>query len=208
MILLILTAFSAPYLFAQESETGKIKELYLSGNLLTFNNFGLQYKTELKKGTFFRIGLINLFFDSSKQKSDPSSYALPSIYTDIEGSFEIGLERRKQVTEKLTAFYGINFITSTSFSRNKVEDPGLPEELRHLDSFSINPGLGFNSGFIFKIAKDFSISAEIIPRLIFKYSSNEGPGIATKVHHIITGGEFNLDNQSVRVSIIYHWIKG
>lgn len=51
---------------------------------------------------------------------------------------------------------------------DKRKYPTLPRDLRYLDDFSINPGLGFNSGFIAKITGDFSISAEIIPKLIYK----------------------------------------
>ena|SRR4030043_476273 len=207
LILSILLGLFTSSLFAQETEIGKIKELYLTGNLLTFNNFGLQYKSELKRGTFFRLGLTNINLDCYKTKFDPTGPFNPTINTQIEGRFDVGLEKRKQITEKLTAFYGINVITSISFVRSKREDPTLPQDLRHMDNFSISSGLGFNSGFIFNFAKDFSISAEIIPKLIYTYSASEGQDGLNKVKNIMTGGSFNLDNESVRVSLIYHWIK-
>lgn len=45
LVLTIIVYLFPSCLFAQDSEAGKIKEIYLSGNLLTFNNFGLQFKS-------------------------------------------------------------------------------------------------------------------------------------------------------------------
>jgi hypothetical protein len=206
LLLSIIMGLLFSGLYAQESVPGKIRELHLSGNILTFSNFGLQYKSELRNGNFFRIGLNSLNFNINK--SNPgSSVAYNSVSTSFSGGFDIGLEKRKQITEKLTAFYGINFTTSVSFDRSKYENPSLPQNLRYLDSFSINPGLGFNSGFILKISDAFLISAEVIPKLILRYSSSQGIDGSDKVKHINTGGSFNFDNQSVLVSLIYRWNK-
>lgn len=205
VIVTILFGLLSQSLLAQESETTKIKELYLSGNLLTFNNFGLQYKSELKNGNFFRIGVTDIYSEVTKHNYGSPTPTLPSTSTNFAGAFEIGLEKRTQITNKLTAFYGVNFVITTSFQRNKREDPTLPSDLRHLDDFSINPGLGFNSGFIYKINDEFSISAEVIPRLLYNYSSTQRISGLNKVNDTTQGGSFNLDNQSVRVSLIYKW---
>ncbi|MCJ7447220.1 MAG: hypothetical protein MUO72_05990 [Bacteroidales bacterium] len=74
-----------------------------------------------------------------------------------------------------------------------------------MDEFNINPGLGFNSGFILKILNNFSISAEIIPQLLFEYTSVERIDGPYKVRDTNMGGSFNLSNNSVRVSLIYAW---
>lgn len=207
VIIAILFALISQSLVAQESETGKIKELYLSGNLFTFNNFGLQYKSELKSGNFFRIGVNEINFEYSKQNVGSPSAIYPSSSSLYAETFEVGLEKRMQITNRMTAFYGINFVTMTSFQRNKREDPTLPADSRHLVYFSLSPGFGFNSGFIFKITEEFSLSAEVIPRLLFKYSSTERIAGSTKVKDSSTGLSLNLDNQSVRVSLIYKWNK-
>lgn len=205
MKVIILICLFSQSLFAQDSETVKIKELYLSGNLLTFNNFGLQYKSELKNGNFFRIGVTDISTHLTKRNDYPQSAALPSTSTQFVGSFEIGLEKRAHITNKLTAFYGVNIVIATSFQRSKTEDPTLPLDLRHIDNFSINPGLGFNSGFIYRINDEFSVSAELIPRLLYNYNSSQGISGLTKASDISQGVSFNLDNQSARVSLIYHW---
>jgi len=208
LILLILFGLLSSSLFAQELETGKIKELYLSVSPLSFSNFGLLYKSELKHNNFFRLGFTGFNFDHKKPhygSPNPPSGDYVAV-TDISGRFEVGLEKRKQITDKLTAFHGINFITSTSFQRNKLE-PSITQDLDDLDNFSITTGLGFNFGFIVKIAGDFSISAEIIPELVYKYSSTERIAGLIKVKDSNKHGSFNIDNESVRVSFIYQWHK-
>ncbi|MCX6255099.1 MAG: hypothetical protein NTV31_11565 [Bacteroidia bacterium] len=205
MIVIILFGLLSPGLLAQESDTNKIKELYLSGNLLTFNNFGIQYKSELRNGNFFRIGVTNIFSNVSKQNFGQPSIFIPSSMTEFAGTFEVGLEKRSQITDRLTAFYGVNFVTTTSFQRTKTEDPSLSLDLRHLDVFNINPGLGFNSGFIYKISNEFSISAEVSPKLLYNYTSKERISGSNKVNDTTQGGSFNLDNQSVKISLIYKW---
>ena len=205
-ISLFLFGLLSSGLFAQESSNGKTRELYLSGNLLTFDNFGLQYKSETKKGNYFRVGMTSLV--SHFLKSNPAS---PTLYnhtsTNLSGGFDIGLEKRKQVTERLTAFYGINLTASTDFQRSKYDDPTLPANLRFTDDFNISPGLGFNSGFILNVLNNFSISAEIMPRLLMIFNSNQNVIGTNKVKDTNMGGSFNFNSSSVRISFVYNWIK-
>lgn len=207
MIVIILFGLLSSGLFAQESETSRIKELYLSGNLLTFNNFGLQYKSELKNGNFFRLGVTDIYSHFSKQNFGSPSVFLPSSTTELGGTFEVGLEKRLKINNRLTAFYGVNFVTSTNLQRTKTEDPTLSLDLRHLGVFNINPGLGFNSGFIYTISGEFSVSAEVSPKLLYNYTTKERISGTNKVNDITQGGSFNLDNTSVKVSLIYTWSK-
>jgi hypothetical protein len=207
MIGIILFGLLSSGLFAQVSETSRIKELYLSGNLLTFNNFGLQYKSELKNENFFRLGLTDIYSQFSKQYFGSPSVLLPNSMTELAGTFEVGLEKRSKISNRLTAFYGVNFVTSISFQRNKTEDPSLSRDLRHIDVFNINPGLGFNSGFIYTISGEFSVSAEVSPKLLYTYTSKERISGTNKVNDTTQGGSFNLDNHSVKVSLIYAWSK-
>lgn len=207
MIIIILFGLLSSGLFAQVSETSKIKELSLNGNLLTFNNFGLQYKSELKNGNFFRIGVTDINSHFSKQNFGSPSALLPSSTTELAGTFEVGLEKRSKISNRLTAFYGVNFVTSTSLQRTKTEDPTLPLDLRHLDVFNVNPGLGFNSGFIYTISGEFSVSAEVIPKLLYNYTRSERRTGTNKVNDTTQGGSFNLDNRSVKISLIYTWSK-
>jgi hypothetical protein len=193
-------------ILAQDPADTRSKEIYLSGNLLTFSDFGLQYKKELKNNTYFRIGFASL--NPGYTRNNPgSSNMFDRSFLIISGSFDLGLEKRKSINEKLTAFGGINLYSSISFGRNKTENPNLPRELRYADSFAINSGLGFNSGLILKLLDNFSISAEITPRLLVNYSSNQNVVGTNKIKDTSTGGSFNFDSSSVRVSFIYNWTK-
>ena len=201
----ILFGLLSQNILAQESVPIRIKELYLSGNFLSFNNLGIQYKSQLNNGKFFRIGLTDISASLSKQNPYQSGFSLPSARTEFSGTFEIGLEKRAKITERLSVFYGLNFVTSFSFHRTKTEDPSLSIELRHLGDFNISPGLGFNSGFICKISNEFSASAEISPKLLYNYTSFERIFESAKVKDTTQGVSFNFNNQSVRLSLIYSW---
>jgi hypothetical protein len=192
--------------FAQEAGTNRIKELYLSGNILTFNDFGFQYKSQLKNGNYFRIGATDLLVNLSKQNPYQSNlYAMPSFRTEFAGDFRIGLEKRAQITDRLSAFYGLDFIAGFGIHRTKTEDPTLPEDLRHVSTNNFNTGFGFNSGFIFKISNEFSAAAEISPRLLYSYSSVQRIEESLKVKDTSQGVSFGFNNQSVKISIIYSW---
>ena len=206
--LIALTIFGliSTNLFSQESKPGKVKELYLNGNLLTFNNFGLQYKSELNNGNFFRIGWVNFYTGFSNLK-DGTSPQYNSSDFHFNGDFEIGLEKRKQISERLTFFYGINFLTMTSFNIHKKEDPGMPLDQRSLNDLNLSPGIGFDTGLMFKITGDFSIAAEIMPALLFNYASREEISGTETVKDTQTGVSLDFNTQSVLISLVYRWNK-
>jgi hypothetical protein len=191
--------------FGQQSNAGKIKEIYLSGDLLKFQNLGLQYKTQIKDNTYFRIGLAGLNIGFNKSNPSPANY-LVHITSNISGSFDIGLEKRRSITEALTCFYGINLYNAAIFNRNKTEDPTLPRDLRFLDSFNLESGFGFNSGLVLKIFKDFSISVELSPRILYKYNSSQSLDQGEKVRFTRNGGSIDINNV-VQFSLIYSWTK-
>lgn len=206
MVITILFCIFSQNILAQVSETKKSKELYLSGNILTFNNFGIRYKSQLKNGNFFRIGVTDLFANVSKStpgESISSNYSYSS--SEFTGTFEVGLEKRAQISDRLSAFYGLNFVLALGIHGTKTEDPSLPRDLRHLNSYNISPGLGFNSGFIYKISDEFSVSAEISPYVVYNYSSNERISESVKIKDITQGGSLRCNN-SVKISVIYSWL--
>ena len=206
IVLILIIGCYSPDQFARNPENGRKKEVYLSGNLLTFSNFGLQYKSELKNNTCFRFGIASFYPNYYKNNTGSSSRYNTSSF-NISGGLDLGIEKRTSITDKLTAFYGINFYTGTAFIRNKTEDPTLPLELRHEDSFNTNTGFGFDSGLILKLSDSFSISAEITPRLLIFYESSQNVVATHKETDKTTGGSFNLNSHSLRVSFIYNWTK-
>jgi hypothetical protein len=204
-VLLVTFLTGAFVTYGQQSSSGKIKEVYLSGDLLKFQNLGLQYKTQIKDNTYFRIGLAGLNGDITK--SNPGMInSLVRISSNFSGSFDIGMEKRKSISETLTCFYGINLYNWSSFNRIKTEDPTLPRDLRFLDSFSSESGFGFNSGFILRIYKGFSISTELTPRILYKYNTTQNIDQGEKVKYTGSGGSINI-NSTVQLALIYSWSK-
>jgi hypothetical protein len=193
-------------LFAQDPGETRSREIYLSGNILTFSDFGLQYKSELQNNTWFRIGLasLNPYYH---QENPGSSGAYDHSFFNISGSFDLGLEKRRSINEKLIAFYGINLYSSVNFNRNKTEDPALPLGLRYVDTYNFSSGFGFNSGLILNLSDNFAISAEIKPRLLINYSSSQYVTGTYKTTDTSMGGSFSFNSSSVSISFIYRWSK-
>jgi hypothetical protein len=207
LLLTILLVLPSSKLFSQDSQVGKQKELYLSNSLFNISSFGLQYKSEIKNQKYFRLGFTGISSDFSRQTYGTPVPEWPSIYSNIEGTFDIGFEKRSHITDKLSAYCGINFVTSGNFRRRRTEDPSKSDKLRNLDFLSINPGLGFNSGFLYKVNDAFSISAEVIPRLLYNYTVTQRITGLNKVNDINQGGSFEFNTHSVLVSFIYNWSK-
>ena len=205
--LVVLFTVLSQNILAQESTNDRQKELYLSGNILTFNDFGIQYKSQLKNGNFLRIGVTDLSANLSRQNPYQSNLTfLPNTRTDFNGTFEIGLEKRANITDRLSAFYGINLVTGFGLHRLKTEDPTLPEDLRHLNTVNFSSGFGFNSGFIYKISNEFSAAAEISPRLLYSHNVVQRIDESAKVKDTSQGVSFGFNNQSVKISLIYSWL--
>ena len=202
-LLILLTSIAS---FGQQANSGKIKEIYLSGDLLKFQNLGLQYKNQIKDNTYFRVSLADFNYNVNKTDAGLQN-SLIHITTNISGSFDIGLEKRKSLTDVFSCFYGLNLYNWTSFNRiNNPQDPTLPRELRHLNNYDIDLGFGFNSGFILKVFKDLFISAELMPRILYKYNLSQSLVQGEKVKYTANGGSLNLNN-TVQFSLIYSWIK-
>jgi len=206
IILILIIGFFSPDQFAQDPDNDRRKEVYLSGNILTFSNFGLQYKTELKNNTFFRFGVASLYPSFTKNNTGSSSQYNSSSF-NLSGGLDLGLEKRYSITEKLSAFYGINLYSGTAFIRNTTDNPTLTLELRHEDSFITNSGFGFDSGLILRLSDGISISAEIIPRLLIFYETHQNVVATHKETEKNTGASFNINSNSLRVSFIYNWTK-
>ena len=204
---IILLAFILPTISnAQENLQGKTKELYISVDLLSFNNLNLEFKSALKNNWFYRISATNL-----NVSSNDNDRALPSVYdqktTSVNGGLDIGIEKRKQLNEKLWLFYGINIFESTSFSRTNTADPTLPKDLRNQDNLLIGTGLGFDSGFILNIVGNFSVSAEISPRLSYSHNSHTFINNSEKYKDTIQTYGFGISSSIIRISLLFSWTK-
>ena len=206
-ILILIFFLNSNILNGQESSPLS-KEIYLYGKFLDFGNLGLEYKSELKEGTFLRIGINRLNFNFDKTKTGLiSSNNYPTKFSNLTGRFEIGIERRKNITDKLSAFYGVDVFTEGRFMRNKSENPNYPADLRFTDDLTVTPGLSFNSGFILNIKGAFSIATVLAPEIAYTYSSKEMVVNSTKVKATQNEGSLNIGNQYIQIGLIYKWDK-
>lgn len=213
IFILLSVVFSTSETIAQESDSTKNRELYLTGNVLQLKDFGMEYKSEYKKNTYLRLGISSLYLNVDKTMyEDPSPINSPySITSEFRGKFELGIEKRKQINNRFEAFISGNFILGGGFSRLKHDYPDQPTNLQFLDTYGISSGFAFNSGFIAKITDNLLIAAEVIPEIIFSYSCNQNLVLVDsdieKVKTENFKGTFNLDNESVRISFVYRWNK-
>jgi hypothetical protein len=119
----------------------------------------------------------------------------------------IGIEKRKEIIDRLQFFYGVDVFFSSSYERLRRDDPTVPRELRFTDHYSIGPGLDFNTGFILNIFKDFFIAAEVTPYLAYYYTKRKEIVNQVKTTSTINNANFNFSNQNIRLSLVYRWIK-
>ena len=113
--LLILFSFIANIGLGQDTLKKKTKEYYLSIADFSPLNIHIKYKKQIGKKTFFKIGLINMSGAFSNQQPNNST-SFPTKTSNLSGGLQIGIEFRKQLTDKFTFFHGpnINYVYSVS----------------------------------------------------------------------------------------------
>lgn len=201
-IIIILLLVYCIGIIAQESNdsTFKIKEISISTSSLSYLNFGFQYKKQVGNSTLLRIGLLNI--QAQRSVFDPGDlYSFTQTQTNLGCDFQIGLEKRKLIDDRLILFYGIDLVGSFHFERTGNNNPSFPESLRHRDQIVLGPGFAFNSGFMIKLKNNFYFSSEISPRIIFSYRVDDtsNPELKNKTYN----GSFNFNLSNVKVSFIY-----
>ena len=138
---------------SQDLEVERNKEFHLK--IMPLNSFSFDYKSENKKNNFFRIGLTA--FDANLINTN-SNLTVSNYFNSANFSLglQIGFEKRKRFTERISAFTGTNLYTSTGLIKYKKDDPTLyPVSLRQITDFQISTGLSFNSGFLLNLNDNF-----------------------------------------------------
>lgn len=189
--------------FSQDLDLERKKEFHLK--ILPLNSFSFDYKSETKKNNFFRIGLTA--FDANVINTN-SNLTLSNYFNSANFSIglQIGFEKRKYFTEKISAFSGVNLYTSTGLTKYKTDDPTVyPISLRHIINSHITTGFSFNSGFLLHLNDNFSIAAEIMPMLTYSYSLRERVVGDTKYKDITNAYSAMIYNHTALVSFVYRW---
>ena len=128
--------------------------------------------------------------------TDPQS----SNSISFAGSLQIGLENRHNLTEKFSAFYGVDLNTSFNYMKSEIE---LTENINR--SSIIRPGLSFGSGFILNVLKNFSISLELEPAVLISFNNSETQYQSTTTKSKSTNYIFDFDIDDGKLALLYRW---
>lgn len=188
--------------FSQNQFLSKTRELYLTSHSLTGNNLGVQYKSSTDDKLFYRFGLFNLIVSKTDNvSSNIGNY--PERWIESSVLLQTGIEKRLSIAEKSNIYYGIDFIGHTSFTRHRLDSPIMPEEEKNIDTFIIKAGIGIPLGCIVNLKNNFFIAVEIEPEIFYEKRT------ATKNEYKNewTFANFNLDTETIKISLIYKWNK-
>jgi len=184
---------------AQEEQGKKAHEIYLYGSLKELSLNGIAFKKEINKGHFLRIGAANLgYLSASLEPDDPQS----SMGHYFMGGIQVGLENRHSLTEKLSAFYGVDVTASVLYMKDESIHPDYIDSNR---SVSFTPGLSFGSGLIFSVIKNLSVSLELDPSISLSFLSIKSTDETSTDKSKGKGCIIDFDTDDVRLALIYRW---
>ena len=188
---LIVILSGANVSFAQDHSSKKVHELGLTFSSL--NNFGMTYKCGNEK-TLFRLTALYLNANSIWGENQ-------SKLSGVGTSIKFGFEKRINVVTNFNLFIGSDF--GISFSYNKNDGGGAITK-----QWGVSPGISFVFGVGYHIGKNFIVSAEIAPTLMYVYEkekiSSDAGIITTSTHNNII---FGLTNNNASITIAYRFSK-
>ncbi len=154
--------FNTALVFSQEEKKPKTKEFFLSFTNLSPLNIGVKYKRQIKNNIFFKIGLIDLAFNSNNYISKKYVRTNLSFSLGVEG----GIEFRKKITEHFTFYHGpnINFAYGNNFT--KIDSIGLPS----VKTPSLRGGVPYTFGMLIQLNEHFFLAAEVNPGIYITYN--------------------------------------
>lgn len=204
IFVILISGFILLPLTAQPVQPEKFREIYLSMDPIGTKTYGIQYKTNLNDHTILRFAFSS--FDAGFTTTRPAqTFQYPSSTFDIGTGMEAGLEKRVSFTEKVSAFYGIDFVFGFEWIHNKSDNPSLPIDARNTNDFSFSPGIGFKSGILLELRNGIFVAAEISPMLFYRYTSDEQiVGTHTAVSRVHDLG-FRANVDALKISLAYRW---
>jgi hypothetical protein len=197
---LLLFVLNPQYALAQEPEKSKAHEFYVYVKLHDLTLTDLAFKSEIKDGLYFRIGATNLMFNSNLNKPDGTSSQKSCLFS---GGIQAGLEKRVKFTEKLSAFYGMDLITSVTCNKTKTTYPDK-ESINKLTR--IEPGFSFGSGFVLNLVKNLSVALEVKPSVLMSFATFEstfGSDTISKTRE--TTFKIDCNSNAFKLALVYRW---
>jgi hypothetical protein len=202
LIFTLLLITMTGYTQVSSDSTKRTKEFLITTTSLTSGNYGLQYKINVFKKSFIRLGLAYVYDEYRSDKPQVvTSYPTKNYGSGF--SLTSGLEKRKVISESFEFSYGLNLILSAGWAKTKTENPNISSSARITNkSYFIAPGIGINLGAIMKIHQNFYLGAEIIPQIIYNYQDDSGSssgGLKTNMFKAV------LNSQNATLALIYRF---
>lgn len=192
LALLILCSRS---LLAQETGAQKGSEIYVYGSLKELTLTGITYKSAIRPNRFFRVAATGLDFENSISKPSGSTDSKSLAAT---GGFQIGLENRIKLAEKLSAFYGVDLYASVAYRKNEPQSGYINKYT------AFAPGLSFGSGLILNVIRNLHVALEFEPAILVNLATTEyqgTPPVKNKTVNYLF--DFNIDD--VKLALVYKW---
>ena len=204
MFVILISGLILLPLTSQPVQPEKFREIYFSMDPIGTKTYGIQYKKSLNEHTILRFAFSS--FDAGFTATRPAqTFQYPSSTFGIGTHMEAGLEKRVSFTEKVSAFYGIDFVFGVDWMHTRSDDPSIATDSRNTNDVSFSPGIGFKSGILLDLRNGFFAAAEISPLLFYRFASDEqiaGTHTAADIVHDL-GFQANAD--AVKISLAYRW---
>ncbi len=167
LLIFIITPFCV---IGQDSiKAKKINEYFFALEDISPVNISIKFKHQLKKNTFYKIGLVNIAVGSNTNIPVRSnSFAIHNYNYSL--GFQNGIEFRKKISEKFSFFHGPNLSFTYRVNIAKTENPAIPANQRQNISQSYISGLPYTLGLLFQFNNHLLFSAEINPELSVTYN--------------------------------------
>ena len=195
---LLFFIFFANVAFGQEPSTTRNNEFYLTLADFSPLNVHLKYKKQIGARTYLKFGLVNL--SASRTEFIPNGGAV-STRTTYSGGLEIGIEFRKELTEKLTFFHGPNIRYSYQATIEKMNVPITDDKTTtdvHIAS------IPYSIGVLFNLTPKLLLAAEINPSVNFGQTQvRNTSGSLTYTGTTTTNFNFAFDNRFGLLSLVF-----
>lgn len=186
----------------QRSNEAILSLSYANGGM----NFGLLYKMQLGKRTYFRLALADISFSSEKYRPTQST-TFPRSSQGGSVALNGGVEFRFKLHRLVQTYTGVDLIVGFDISRQKTDNPSLPASQKSDVDWTMKTGLGFSSGIVVQALPNFLIGVNLAPSITYQYRpydyyDNDGVLTEDGAYHWLNTS-FSLS--SVQLFFIYRW---
>ena len=163
-------------------------------------SLGIRFKTGNEK-TLFRITLLSASVSNTKSLSAPNPDN-DSENGSIGAGLNIGIEKRKSISENIWFYYGTDLINS--FSKNSYESPSA---VSSSEDWAISTGIGVVIGLIYKINNSINISAEVMPSIWYSYGKTTSDSEISSSERTNRGLDYSLVSPGANLTFSYRFGK-